>query len=111
MLKYHFTKKLLTTAALLEELSIKISELDFWKTEWRKKFYKESRSLLPYKDWVKENDPCWQMGLRIIGKSALWDPTMFLDWVVENKLKNLPIELRDKKIVLFVTRNSSEKRK
>ena len=110
MLKYHFTKKLLTTAALLKELSIKISELDFWKTEWRKKFYKESRSPLPYKDWVKENDPCWQMGLRIIGKSALWDPIMFLDWINENKLKNLPKEVRNKNLVLFVSRNSTERR-
>ena len=94
MLNYHFNSKLLTTKALLKELSISISTLDFWKTQWRK----------------KGND-CWDMGLRLIGKKAYWDPIMFLDWIVENKLKNLPKDKRDKNLILFVSRNSSEKEK
>ena len=93
MLKYHFTKKLLSTKELLEELSIPISQLDFWKTQWRK----------------KGND-CWDMGLRLIGNKALWDPTMFLDWVSKYKLKNLPKDKRDKNLLLFVSRNSSERK-
>jgi hypothetical protein len=92
MLNYHFTKKLLPTRELLKELSIKISTLDFWKTQWRK----------------KGND-CWDMGLRIIGKTAYWDPILFLDWINKHKLKNKPIDQRDKNLVLFVARNSSEK--
>ena len=92
MLKYHFTKKLLPTKELLKELSIKISTLDFWKTQWRK----------------KGND-CWDMGLRIIGKTAYWDPILFLDWINKYKLNNKPIDQRDKNLVLFVARNSSEK--
>ncbi|WP_440692840.1 hypothetical protein [Candidatus Pelagibacter sp. HIMB1695] len=94
MLNYHFNSKLLTTKVLLKELSISISTLDFWKTQWRK----------------KGND-CWDMGLRLIGKKAYWDPIMFLDWIVENKLKNLPKDKRDKNLILFVSRNSSEKEK
>lgn len=92
MLKYHFTKKLLPTRELLKELSIKISTLDFWKTQWRKK-----------------GNECWDMGLRIIGKTAYWDPILFLDWINKYKLKNKPIDQRDKNLVLFVARNSSEK--
>jgi len=92
MLNYHFDKKLLSTKALLKELSIKISTLDFWKTQWRKKGF-----------------DCWDMGLRIIGKTAYWDPVVFLDWISEHKLKNLPKDKRDKNIVYFVSRNSSEK--
>jgi len=91
MLKYHFTKKLLPTRELLKELSIKISTLDFWKTQWR-----------------KSGNDCWEMGLRIIGKTAYWDPIIFLDWVNTNKLKNKPKDLRDPNLVLFVSRNSTE---
>lgn len=97
------------TKELLKELSIKISELDFWKTEYRKKAWRNARSEMPYQDWIKCNDdPCWEMGLRIIGRSALWDPIQFLDWVNENKLKNKPKMNRDKNLLLFVQRNSSQ---
>jgi len=90
MLNYHFNKKQLTTKELLKELSISISTLDFWKTQWRK----------------KGND-CWDMGLRLIGKKAYWCPITFLNWINKNKLKNIPKDLRDKNLVLFVSRNSS----
>ena len=109
MLNYHFDKKLITTQRLLSELSMKISELDYWKFKWRELHYKKSNSPLPYGDWKKENDPCWYMGLRVIGSKALWDPIVFLNWLSENKLKNLPKELREQRFVAFVSRNSSEK--
>ena len=78
MLNYHFETKLLTTKALLKDLALPISTLDYWKTKWRK----------------KGND-CWYMGLRIVGNKALWDPIVFLDWLNKYQLKNLPTELRD----------------
>ena len=93
MLNYHFDKKLLTTRELLKELSISISKLDYWKTQWR-----------------KAGNDCWDMGLRLIGNSAMWDPIVFLNWLSENKLKNLPKELREQRLVAFVSRNSSEER-
>ena len=91
MLNYHFTSKLITTEDLLEELQITISNLNYWKTQWRK---------------VGKDD--WDMGLRIIGRRALWDPIVFLDWVNNNKLKNKPKDQRDINLIAFVGRNSSE---
>ena len=93
MLNYHFDKKLLTTRELLKELSISVSKLDYWKAEWR-----------------KQKKDCWDMGLRLVGNSALWDPIVFLDWLSKHKLKNLPKDQRDKNLILFVARNSSEKK-
>jgi len=94
MLHYHFDKKLVSTEELLKELSIPISQLDFWKTQWRK----------------KGND-CWDMGMRLIGNKALWDPILFLEWVFENKLKNKPKDLMEradnKKLIAFIKRNAS----
>jgi len=94
MLNYHFNKKLVPTGELIRELSIPVSQLDFWKTQWRK----------------KGND-CWDMGLRLIGNKALWDPIVFLEWIFENKLKNKPKDLMEraenKKLIAFVKRNAS----
>ena len=94
MLHYHFNKKLVPTAELIRELSIPVSQLDFWKTQWRK----------------KGND-CWDMGLRLIGNKALWDPIVFLNWIFENKLKNKPKDLMEraenKKLIAFIKRNAS----
>ena len=70
MLNYHFDKKLITTRELLKELSISVSKLDYWKTNWR-----------------KAGNDCWDMGLRLIGNTALWDPIVFLDWLSKHKLK------------------------
>lgn len=92
MLNYHFDKKLITTKELLRELSISVSKLDFWKTQWR-----------------KNGNDCWDMGMRLVGNSALWDPIVFLDWVLKHKVKNKPKDEREENIVLFVQRNSSEK--
>ena len=94
MLNYHFDKKLLTTKELLKELSISVSKLDYWKTQWRKAGF-----------------DCWDMGLRLIGNRALWDPRMFLEWSFENKLKNKPKDLMEraenKKLIAFIKRNAS----
>ena len=92
MLNYHFDKKLLTTKELLKELSISVSKLDYWKTQWRKAGF-----------------DCWDMGLRLVGNSALWDPIVFLNWLSVNKLKNKPKDQRDVNLIAFVGRNSSEK--
>tara|TARA_R100000458_G_C8266499_1_gene241504 strand:+ start:521 stop:808 length:288 start_codon:yes stop_codon:yes gene_type:complete len=94
MIVYHFDTKLITTEELLKQLKITISNLNYWKTEWRKKGKSD-----------------WDMGLRIIGRRALWDPIMFLDWLSKNKLKNKPKDQRDWNLLAFVSRNSSEKSK
>jgi|TARA_Y100000296_G_scaffold87087_1_gene129732 hypothetical protein len=94
MLNYKFNSKLVSTQKLLEELDLPISTLNFWKTQWRK----------------KGND-CWEMGLRLIGNKALWDPIIFLEWIFENKLKNKPRDLMEraenKKLIAFIKRNAS----
>ena len=93
MLKYNFTSKLISTQRLLKETSITISNLNYWKTEWRR----------------YGNDD-WSMGLRIIGRRAFWDPIIFLDWLSNNKLKNKPKDERDINLVAFVSRNSLEEK-
>ena len=94
MLDYKFKSKLITTNQLLKELSITLSCLDFWKTQWRR----------------KGND-CWDMGMRLIGRKALWDPIVFLNWVYLNKLNNKPKDLMEraenKKLIAFIKRNAS----
>ena len=94
MLHYHFNKKLVSTYEILRELDLPVSTLNFWKTQWRK----------------KGND-CWDMGMRLIGNKALWDPIVFLEWIFENKLKNKPKDLMEraenKKLIAFIKRNAS----
>ena len=94
MLNYKFNSKLVSTTRILKELDLPVSQLDFWKTQWRK----------------KGND-CWDMGLRLIGNKALWDPIVFLNWIFENKLKNKPKDLMEraenKKLIAFIKRNAS----
>lgn len=94
MLNYKFNSKLVSTQKILEELDLPISTLNFWKTQWRK----------------KGND-CWDMGLRLIGNKALWDPIVFLEWIFENKLKNKPKDLMEraenKRLIAFIKRNAS----
>ena len=92
MLNYHFNSKLISTEQLLKELNITISNLNYWKTQWRK----------------AGNDD-WDMGLRIIGRRALWDPIIFLDWLNNNKVKNKSKDQRNINLVAFVSRNSSVK--
>ena len=73
MLDYKFKSKLITTNQLLKELNITLACLDFWKTQWRKK---------------GKDD--WDMGLRLIGTKAFWDPVIFTKWLFEHKCKNKP---------------------
>ena len=93
MLNYHFDKKLLTTKELLKELSISVSKLDYWKTQWRKAGF-----------------DCWDMGLRLIGTKAFWDPIVFSEWLFEYQCKNKPTNLTErsdnKKLIAFITRNT-----
>ena len=114
MLDYKFKSKLITTNQLLKELSITLSCLDFWKTQWRDRKYKDflnQGGAGTYKDFKKSNDPCWEMGLRVIGRKALWDPIVFLNWVYLNKLNNKPKDLMEraenKKLIAFIKRNAS----
>ena len=94
MLNYKFNSKLVSTTRILKELDLPVSQLDFWKTQWRK----------------KGND-CWDMGLRLIGNKALWDPIVFLNWIFENKLKNKPKDLMEraenKKLIAIIKRKAS----
>ena len=96
MLDYKFKSKLITTNQLLKELNITLACLDFWKTQWRKK-----------------GKDCWDMGMRLIGRKALWDPIVFLNWVYLNKLNNKPKDLMEraenKKLIAFIKRNASVK--
>jgi len=92
MLDYKFNSKLITTNQLLKELNIKLCALDFWKTQWRKRGF-----------------DCWEMGMRLIGKKAYWDPIVFSNWVAQNKLKNKPTTpeqiLDEKTLMMFVKKN------
>ncbi len=114
MLDYKFKSKLITTHSLLEDLKITISNLNFWKHQWRDRKHKEfltQGGAGTYKDFKKSNDPCWEMGLRVIGRRALWDPIVFLNWVYLNKLNNKPKDLMEreesKKLIAFIKRNTS----
>ena len=94
LINYKFDQALVRTRTLLNSLDIPEGALDLWKTQWRK----------------KGND-CWDMGLRLIGNKALWDPRVFLAWIFENKLKNKPKDLMEraenKKLIAFIKRNAS----
>jgi hypothetical protein len=92
MLNYKFNKGLVRTGELVDKLSIPTSTLDFWKSQWRR----------------KGND-CYDMGLRLIGKKAYWEPIQFVNWVAQNKLKNKATQpdqiLDEKKLIAFVKEN------
>ena len=114
MLNYRFNKKLVPTDEILSDLNLPVSTLNFWKTELRKKCYDTYENFGgkdSFKTWRKTNDPCWDMGLRLIGNKALWDPRVFLEWIFENKIKNKPKDLMEraenKKLIAFIKRNAS----
>ena len=92
MLNYKIDKGLVRTAELLKGLSIPLATLNFWKTQWKQ----------------KGNDT-YDMGLRLIGNKAYWDPIQFVNWIVHFKLKNKPTQpeqIEDqKKLIAFITRN------
>ena len=92
MLNYKFDKGLVRTAELLKGLSIPLATLNYWKTQWKK----------------RGNDT-YEMGLRLIGNKAYWDPIQFVNWIFQFKLKNKPTtpeqELDQTKLIAFVSRN------
>ena len=92
MINYKFNRGLVRTGKLLKELSIPLSTLDFWKTQWKQ----------------KGNDT-YDMGLRLIGNKAYWDPIQFVNWIVQFKLKNKPTspeQIQDQqKLIAFVMKN------
>ena len=97
MLNYKFDQGMVRTAKLLDELSISLATLNFWKTQWRQK-----------------GNSCYDMGLRLIGNKAYWDPIQFVHWIVQNKLTNKstqPEQIADRaKLIAFVTRNVEMKK-
>ena len=92
MLTYKFNRGLIRTHTLIDKLSIPISTLDYWKFQWKE----------------KGNDT-YDMGLRLIGNKAYWDPVQFVNWVAQFKLTNKPTtpdqELDQQKLIAFVSRN------
>jgi len=73
MLNFKFKKKLLTTQELLTEINLSLGWLDLHKTIWR-----------------KAGNDCWEMGLRLIGTKAFWDPIIFTEWLFTNRITNKP---------------------
>ena len=98
MLSYKFDQGLVRTGKLIKALSIPLSTLDFWKTQWRQNKFKNQTST-----------NCYDMGLRLIGNKAYWNPVQFVNWIVQFKLKNKPTtpeqELDQTKLIAFVSRN------
>ena len=92
MLNYKFDQGLVRTAKLLKELSIPLPTLNFWKTQWKEK-----------------GNNTYDMGLRLIGNKAYWDPVQFVNWIFQFKLKNKPTQpeqIQDQqKLIAFITRN------
>ena len=92
MLNYKFDCAWVTTYELLRTLSIPEGTLDYWKWKWK-----------------KDGNNTYDMGLRIMGKRALWDPVQFLKWAYKHKLKNKPTtpeeEVDQKSLIAFITRN------
>ena len=92
MLNYKFDQGLVRTAKLLKGLAIPLATLNFWKTQWKQ----------------KGNDT-YDMGLRLIGNKAYWDPIQFVNWIFQFKLKNKPTspeQIQDQqKLIAFVMKN------
>ena len=98
MLNYKFDQGLVRTAKLLKGLAIPLATLNFWKTQWRQNKLKNQTS-----------QECYDMGLRLIGNKAYWDPIQFVNWIVQFKLKNKPTspeQIQDQqKLIAFVMKN------
>ncbi|MDA9665423.1 hypothetical protein N9T82_00800 [Candidatus Pelagibacter sp.] len=94
MLNFKFDKKLVSTKELLGQLGFSLAWLDNKKTRWRK------RGL-----------DCWDMGLRLIGTKAFWDPVEFTKWLYENECKNKPTNTMERTentaLISFIKRNVS----
>ena len=92
MINYKFNRGLVSTYALLKNLSVPEGTLDYWKWKWK-----------------KDGNNTYDMGLRVIGNKAYWDPIVFSNWVAQNKLKNKPTTpeqiLDEKTLMMFVKKN------
>ena len=97
MLNYKFDKGLVRTTELAEKLSIPEGTLDYWKYQWK-----------------QDGHDTYEMGLRLIGNKAYWEPIQFVNWIVQYKLTNKPAspeqELDETKLLAFVTKNVEIKR-
>ena len=97
MLNYKFDRGLIRTSELLRATSIPRSTLEYWKFEWRKKGKKT-----------------YDMGLRLIGNKAYWEPVQFVNWIAQFKLTNKPTtpeeEVDQKRLIAFVSRVVENKR-
>ena len=93
MLNFKFKKKLISTKELLAELGFSLAWLDLQKSKWR-----------------KAGNEDWQMGLRIIGTKAFWDPIIFTEWLFTNCIKNKPTNLMErtenKALITFVRKKT-----
>ena len=98
MFNYKFDKALVLTSELLSKLPFGNSTLDFWKVQWRQDKFKNQTST-----------NCYDMGLRLIGNKAFWDPIQFVNWIVQYKLNNKPTspeqQLDQTKLIALVLKN------
>ena len=92
MLDFKFNKKLYSTIELLAEVGFSLAWLDLQKSKWR-----------------KAGNEDWQMGLRIIGTKAFWDPIIFTEWLFTNCIKNKPTNkmerVENNTLITFVRSN------
>ena len=92
MLNFKFKSKLVSTKELLAEVGLSLAWLDLQKSKWRKA--------------GKED---WDMGLRLIGTKAFWDPIVFTEWLFTNCIKNKPTNAMERKendaLITFVRSN------
>ena len=92
MLTYKFNQGLVRTAELCKLLSIPEGTLDYWKYKWK-----------------KDGHDTYEMGLRLIGNKAYFDPVQFVNWMAQFKLTNRPTDqmqrVEQDKLIAFVTRN------
>ena len=92
MIIYKFDQGLVRTAKLLDKLQIPDGTLDYWKYKWK-----------------KDGHDTYDMGLRLIGNKAYWDPIQFVNWAYQFKLTNKPTQPEQKadqeKLIAFITRN------
>ena len=96
MLNYKFNCGLVRTSELLRATSIPRSTLEYWKFEWRKKGKKT-----------------YDMGLRLIGNKAYWEPVQFVNWMSQFILINKPTtpeqKLDQSKAIMFIQKHVAVK--
>lgn len=92
MISYKFNKALVRNTEIAENLSIPEGTIDYWKYKWK-----------------KDGHDTYDMGLRLIGNKAYWDPIQLVNWIAQNKLNNKPKQpeqiLDQTKLIAFVTSN------